>query len=196
LTWKPDDEERQIQFAERGKFKAMNPDLHDKTWMSSGISLLWDADALNEICSAEAVRSLRELLRLHQAGWPENDLKLIKDRTLVVAGLEAAMDTLDPQDAVEWLEQKVYPAIRDFQDNVADGGGEAALILWFADAKRIWHHPADNTYHWYCSGEHRKHSIPIGRCIWNGAESSVRRIVIVDSEKKQKHVGLFLRRIS
>ena len=92
---------------------------------------------------------------LYEAGWPEDALKLIKNRTLVIAGLEAAMDTLSPQEAVEWLEQKVYPAMRDFQDNVADGGGEAALILWFADAKRIWHHAADNTNHWHCSGEHR-----------------------------------------
>jgi hypothetical protein len=174
----------------------MNLNLRDKSWMSSGISLLWDAEALNEICSAEAVRSLRELLRLHRAGWPENELKLIKHRTLVIAGLEAAMDTLNPQDAVEWLEQKVYPAVRDFQDNVADGGGEAALILWFADSKRVWHNAADNTYHWYCSGEHCKQSIPIGRCIWNGAESSARRIVTIDSEQKPKNVGLFLRRIS
>ena len=126
----------------------------------------------------------------------KSTLKLINNRTLVVAGLEAAMDTLNPQEAVEWLEQKVYPAVRDFQDNVADGGAEAALILWFADAKRIWHHAADNTYHWYCSGEHRQHSIPIGRCIWNGAESSVRKIMAVDSEKKQRQIGLFLRRIS
>jgi hypothetical protein len=174
----------------------MTPDLHDKTWTGCGISLLWDAQALNEICTPESVRSLREFLRLHRAEWPEHALKLINNRTLVVAGLEAAMDTLNPQEAVEWLEQKVYPAVRDFQDNVADGGGEAALILWFADAKRIWHHAADNTYHWYCSGEHRQHSIPIGRCIWNGAESSVRKIVTEDHDKKQRSIGLFLRRIS
>jgi hypothetical protein len=174
----------------------MNADLHDKSWMQSGISLLWDAEHLNEICSIEEVRSLRELLRLYDAGWPDNDLKLIKGRTLVIAGLEAAMDTLDPRDAVEWLEQKIYPAIRDFQDNVADGGGEAALILWFADSKRIYRHAADNTYHWYCSGGHREHKIPLGRCIWNGAESSVRRIIGVDSGQKQKEIGLFLRRIS
>ena len=174
----------------------MAPDLHDNTWISCGISVLWDAQALNEICSPESVRSLREFLRLYEAGWRDDVLKLINNRTLVVAGLEAAMDTLNPQDAVEWLEQKVYPAVRDFQDNVADGGGEAALILWFADERRIWHRPADSTNRWHCSGEHRKQSIPIGRCIWNGAESSVRRIVAVDSENKQRHIGLFLRRIS
>jgi len=174
----------------------MSPDIQDKSWMGSGISLLWDAKTLNEICPPDSVRSLREFLRLHQAGWPENTLALINGRALVIAGLEAAMDTLNPQPAVEWLEQKVYPAVRDFQDNVADGGGEAALIFWLADAKRIWHRAADNTNHWYCSGEHRQQSIPIGRCIWNGAESSVRRIIAVDSDNKPENIGLFLRRIS
>jgi hypothetical protein len=32
----------------------------------------------------------------------------------------------------------------------------------------------------------------LGRCIWNGAEGSVRRIVAADAQ----HVGLFLQRIS
>jgi hypothetical protein len=174
----------------------MSQDLDDKTWMGCGISLLWDADALNEICPPESGRSLRELLRLYQAGWPEEALQLINNRTLVVAGLEAAMDILNPQEAAEWLEQKVYPAVRDFQENVAYGGSEAALILWFADAKRFWHNAADGTNHWHCSGQHREHSIPIGRCIWNGAESSVQKIVALDSDKKQRHIGLFLKRIS
>lgn len=174
----------------------MSPEIHDNSWMICGISLLWDAKALNEICPPDSVRSLREFLRLHQAQWPESSLALVNGRTLVIAGLEAAMDTLNPQDAVEWLEQKVYPAVRDFQDNVADGGGEAALIFWLADAKRIWHRAADNTNHWHCSGEHQGRSIPIGRCIWNGAEPSVRRIMVVGSDSKPENVGLFLRRIS
>jgi hypothetical protein len=174
----------------------MSPDLRDKTWMECGISLLWDAGTLNDICSPELVRSLRDFLRLHQAGWPEEDLNLINSRTLIIAGLEAAMDTLNPQEAVEWLEQMVYPVVRDFQDNVADGGGEAALIFWFADERRIWPRAADNTHHWHCSGEYRQQSIPIGRCIWNGAESSVRRLVATGPDDKARQIGLFLRRIS
>ena len=174
----------------------MIADIHDKTWMTCGITLLWDAEALNEVCPANSVRSLREFLRLQHSGWPEDTLRLINNRTLIVAGLEAAMDTLSPQEAVEWLEQVIYPAVREFQDSVADGGAEAALIFWFADAKRIWHRPADNTNHWYCSGAYRQHSTPIGRCIWNGAEPSVRKIVTVGPDKKQRELGLFLRRIS
>src|ERR1051325_566356 len=67
----------------------MNPDLRDNSWMRGGTSLLWSADTLKLICPAESVRSLRELLRFHQSGWQEEAVKLIKGRTLVVAGLEA-----------------------------------------------------------------------------------------------------------
>lgn len=172
------------------------PDLHDNNWTRCGISLLWNADALNQICPADTVRSLREFLRLYRVGWPEDALKLANRRAMVIAGLEAAMDTLDPENAILWLEKTVYPAILDFQEEVADGGGEAALIFWLADGTRVFYHPSDNTYNWFCSGEHRKQSIPIGRCIWNGAEGSVRRIIVTNSEKKPTHVGLFQQRIS
>lgn len=174
----------------------MNPDLHDNTWISCGTSLLWDAEALNHVCSPEAVRSLREFLRLHQAGWPEETLGLIDNRTLVVAGLEAAMDTLHPDEAIEWLEQKIYPAVLDFQQNVADGGREAALILWLADRNRVFHRASENTYHWHCSGPYRKQSIPLGRCIWNGAQGSVRRIISLNEHNKEIWAGLFHPRIS
>jgi hypothetical protein len=174
----------------------MNPNVYDDTWTLCGTSLLWDAEALNRICSAESVRSLREFLRLHQAGWPEGTLGLINNRTLVVAGLDSAMDTLEPDEAVEWFDQRMYPAVLDFQENVANGGREAALILWLTDRNRVFPHPADNTYHWHCSAAHRQHSIPLGRCIWNGAETSVRRIMTTAADKKQIWAGLFHPRIS
>ena len=174
----------------------MHPDLQDNTWTQCGTSLLWDAVALTHLCPADSVRSLREFLRLHQAGWPDAALKLTNGRVLVVAGLDSAMDTLPPEGAVEWLEQKVYPAILDFQEVVADGGREAALIFWLANGSRVRHRAADNTHHWLCSGTHRSHEIPIGRCVWNGAEGSVRRIVTSTPEGKTLHVGLYQQRIS
>jgi hypothetical protein len=174
----------------------MNPELHDNIWMTCGTSLLWDAAALNQICPFDSVRSLRELLRLHKAGWPDETLQLINNRTLVVAGLEAAMDTLHPDAAVEWLEQTVYQALSDFQRDVADGGREAALLFWLADRKRVFHKASEDTYHWHCSGEHGKKSIPIGRCLWNGAEGSARRIITRAAGQSETWAGLFHPRIS
>src|SRR5439155_5307199 len=107
--------------------------------MSCGSSLVWNPEALKQICPFDSARSLREFLRLHEAGWPEGDLQPINNRYLVVAGLEAAMDTLRPDEAAPWFEITVYRAINDFQRDVADGGREAALVFWMAEPKRIWH---------------------------------------------------------
>lgn len=174
----------------------MNPDLKDNSWMHGGTSLLWDADALTRICPAQSVRSLREFLRLYEDGWPEAALKLINGRTLVVAGLEAAMDTLPPERAVEWLEKTVYEAIYDFQQEIADGGSQAALILWLTDSKRIVFQLSDSSHHWRCSGTNRQESLPLGRCIWNGAEQGVRRIMVRGVDSEDTWAGLFLQRIS
>jgi hypothetical protein len=174
----------------------MKPDLFDNTWIGCGTSLLWDAAALRQICEFDSVRSLRELFQMHQADWPVGALKLINERTLVVAGLEAAMDTLHPDAAVEWLEQTVYQAISAFQRDVADGGREAALIFWLADRNRVFPNASDDTYHWHCAGEHSKRSIPIGRCLWNGAERSARRIITTAADKTEMWAGLFHPRIS
>jgi hypothetical protein len=116
----------------------MTPDLHVNSWMQDGTSLLGDGAALNSLCAAESVRSLRDLLRLHQTGWPAGELKLIKGRTLVVAGLESAMDMLHPERAEEWLEKRCIPRCSIFQENAADGGrgslmrptGSLKPLLW------------------------------------------------------------------
>jgi len=174
----------------------MKPPLEVDIWMTCGISLLWDAHSLRRLCDADRVRSVRDLLRLSQADWSEEELKLVNDRAMVVAGLDAAMDAMSPTQATEWLEDIFYPVVRDFQLRVADGGNEAALVLWLADAKRIHHNAADDTYHWRCAGEHHGETIPLGRCIWNGAQDSVRRIMVAGPESKPAWVGLFHPRIS
>ena len=69
-------------------------------------------------------------------------------------------------------------------------------IFWLADPKRVFHKASEDTYHWHCAGEHAKKSIPIGRCLWNGAEGSARRIITTAADKTEIWSGLFHPRIS
>ncbi len=131
----------------------MAPPLEDDSWTRRGISLLWDADGLNRLCNASQVVSLRHFLRLHDAGWPEEGLQLVNDHTLVVAGLEACIDALPPDEAVAWLEGTVYPAIVSYQREVADGGSQAALVFWLVEHDRLQYRTSDDAYYWHCSGE-------------------------------------------
>ncbi|MCY0853068.1 hypothetical protein [Cupriavidus sp. D39] len=120
---------------------------------------------------------------------------MVKDRALVVAGLEGSLDPLDPDAAVAWLEAHIYPMISSFQREVAFGGSEAALIFWFADARRFEYRQAEQAAYWKCSAAHGKREIPIGRCLWNGSEPNSQEIrTKVDGAAR--FAGYYLQRIS
>jgi hypothetical protein len=168
--------------------------LSDDIWTRRGITLLWDAETLSELCLPDQVVSLRRFLGLHRAGWLEDDQPLVDDKALVVAGLESCLEALPPEEAETWLERTLYPAILSYQREVADGGNQAALIFWFADPKRIRHEVAEDIYVWHCDGDHRGQRITLGRCLFNGAQHDLRRI---EGGRENDHtIGLFHPRIS
>lgn len=171
------------------------PPLHDDIWMRRGITLLWDAEALAAVCAPDRVISLRRFLLLHAAGWQDAESSLVDDARLVVAGLESAIDALPPDEAVAWLEGTVYPAVVSYQEAVAGGGNEAALVLWVADHKRLDYHTSDDTHYWHCGTEYKGQQIPLSRCLFNGAQAGLRRIQ-PGGKRGELGVGLYLQRIS
>ncbi len=174
----------------------MGPMLSDDIWMRRGISLLWDAESLAAVCTPKQVVSLRQFLALHAAGWREAEYEplMVNDgKTLVVAGLESAIDALPPDEAEVWLCEVVYQAMAGFQK--ALGSTEAALVLWIADAKRLDYHTSDDTHYWHCGTEYKGKQIPLSRCLFNGAQSD-RQSIRGGTKKPEAGVGLYLQRIS
>lgn len=161
-------------------------------WRRQGHSILWDAAELAALCGDKRPISLRQLLKLKATGWANIDDVLIRDRALVVAGLDGALDALHPDKATDWLEQSIYPAVLSFQKSVASGGGEAALIFWFAEARRFTYRQAEQAAYWHCSGAKE---IPIGRCLWNGSEPNSQEIRM-KSDAAPRLSGYYLQRIS
>jgi hypothetical protein len=174
----------------------MAPPLHDDIWTRRGISLLWDADQLARLCQPQQVVSVRRFMQLHAAGWPEDQLHLVNEKALVVAGLEGCIDALPPDPACDWLHGTFYKALVAYQQQVAGGGGEAALILWFVDHRRLAHQTNDDTYYWQCGTEYKSKQIPLSRCLFNGAQHDLRRIHVAGDKKTENWVGLYHPRIS
>lgn len=172
------------------------PTLQDDIWTRRGISLLWDADSLAEVCTPQQVVSLRRFLQLHSLGWPDDQLSLVDDEVIVVAGLESAIDALPPEEATDWLEKVVYQGLVSFQREVAYGGTEAAVILWLSDRRRLEYSTSDDTYYWHCATEFKGHLIPLSRCLFNGGQGDARRIHSLDSSKKESWIGLFHPKVS
>lgn len=169
-----------------------SPLVNDDLWTRRGITLLWDADELNKICQPNQVISLRRFFQLYEAGWPEDQLPLVNDVALVVAGLEACIDALPPEDMTAWLKDKVYTAVVSFQREVADGGNQAALIFWLVEHARLKQNVSEDAWLWQCSGEHRNQQIPLSHCLFNGAQHDLKEV----QDSKGNRLGLYHPRIS
>ncbi len=115
-------------------------------------------------------------------------MPFINNDLLLVAGLDAALDTLEAQNAEEWVTQEVYKRIYDFQ-NWAQG--QYALVFWMSKQDRWKEHLENNRYTWLCDGKDRGKEIELGSGIWNGAQLSLQKI-----KSDGGWIGLFLDRIS
>ena len=172
----------------------MEKPLTDDLWKRRGISILWNPEQLNDLCTSDQVISLRQLRWLCESGWRDDDLDkhLIDETTLVVAGLESCVDALSPAEATEWLEEVIYKTMVAYQTDVADGGTQAALVFWFVNPKRLKYEVTDNSWIMHCAGEYKNETIPIGRCLFNGAASDLKYI----QNTKKENLGLYHPRIS
>lgn len=171
----------------------MNPPLTDDVWIRRGVSVLWDGQTLARLAAAPRAVSLRRLFTLSDAGWPEEEIRFIDDTALLVAGLDAALDALDPDEAEDWLGQSLYPRIVDFQTAF---DGQCALIFWMADRARWCENSAEGVFDWHLAGRHKGRLLPLARCLWDGAYLGVRRIEETAPGGKLRWIGLYLQRIS
>jgi hypothetical protein len=168
------------------------PMRNDDIWTRQGVSLIWDADLLRQLCTTENVISLRQFRQLHSCGWSGVEPAQVDEVALVVAGIEGCIDALSPDEASDWLRQAIYNAIVSYQSEVSYGGDAAALVLWIVDAQRLDYRTSEDQWYWHCGGEHQGEQVPIGRCLFNGAASDLKEI----QDSTGKSLGLFIRRIS
>lgn len=177
----------------------MQADLKDSiVWTKRGVSVVWDAPELAKLGTMAKALSLRQWFRWQAEGWPiREDYYTGKDGlAIVVAGLDAAIDSMTPETATEWMQSKLLAAIREFQAEVAGGGQEAALIFWMVNRRRFEHRRADDSVIWKSAPGHRGETIPISHCIWNGAQHDIARIVPRGCTDLDHGIGLFLQRVS
>ena len=161
----------------------------DTVWQRRGTSWVWDEEARNQVCEAGQVWSLRQFLR-SVGNWPD-DLPSNGTNTMVVAGLEASLDLLTPQDAEAWLGDAIKDAILSFQDHYE---GEAALIFWLpAGQSRIKLNSATDSIEWRCAAPSGESLLAFGRILWSEANEYPQEILLREGAKA---AGLFHMRIA
>lgn len=177
-----------------------NP-LRDITWQTTGVSVIWDAGALHQIGPISRALSLREFFLWAAVDFSETSpfarfMDETRQRSVGVAGIEAALDALPPTEADQWLELEFQPLIRKFQSVLADGGGGCSLILWMVNSARFHERLADDSISWECAGLHRGHMLRFSHGVWNGAQRDVQRIIPSDAGTPDIGIGFYLQRIS
>ena len=163
--------------------------LLDTVWQRRGVSWVWDAEALAQVCVVSEVWSLREFFRT--VSHLPKDLPSNNGDTMVVAGLEGCLDLLSPSDAEIWLSDKIKKAILSFQDAY---DGQAALVFWLPGGSgRITIHSATDSVLWRCAAPQSKSDIAFGRILWGEAREYPQEILMRNAAKP---VGLFHLRIT
>ena len=161
----------------------------DTVWQRRGTSWVWDEEARNQVCEAGQVWSLRQFLQA-VGNWPD-DLPSNGNNTVVVAGLEASLDLLTPEDAEAWLGDAIKDAILSFQ---AYYEGEAALIFWLPLGQgRIKLNPATDSIEWRCAAPNNESLLAFGRILWGEANEYPQEILLREGAKA---AGLFHLRIT
>lgn len=173
----------------------MRPLISD-VWQRQGHSLLWNAPALSRLVTPQEIVTLRQFFALVDA-WPD-DLPANDGRTLVVVGLESALDSLHPEDAAEWLESDLREALRSFEYAY----DVAALIFWLPGGqRRIKANPAQpGVYRWTCAAPHAEIPLDFGRLLWSGAALDALHILDPQHPNADPEgpawMGLYLSRLS
>ena len=163
--------------------------LFDTVWQRRGISWIWDNEALYKVAKPNEVLSLRQLLR-SERHWPD-DPPSNNGRTMVVAGLDAYLDLVLPNEADTWLADELKHVILAFQDNYQ---GDVALIFWLPNGqRRIRIETASDAVIWRCGAPHGEREIDFGRLLWGEAREYPRQIVLTEGAKA---AGLFHLRIT
>lgn len=177
----------------------MKANLNDTIlWTRRGVSVIWDAPELAKLGTMAKALSLRQWLRWQAEGWPEREDYFTgkERRAIIVAGLDAAIDSMKPEVATEWMQSKLLAAVREFQSAVSYGGMEAALVFWMVNHKRFEYRRADDSVVWKAGLGYRGETIPISHCIWNGAQCDIARIVPKEHPDQEYGIGFYLRLVS
>ena len=163
--------------------------LKDTVWQRRRISWIWDNDAFASVTRPQDVVSMREFLRMVR-NWPD-ELPSNGGDTLVVAGMDACLDLLTPEDAAEWLSDVLKRAILSFQDGY---DGDAALVFWLPNGQnRFRTDLATDAVRWECGPPNRSQKLDLGRILWGEAREYPQDIFLADTGKS---AGLFHLRIT
>ncbi len=163
--------------------------LSNTVWQRKGSSVIFEQDSLGEFIAGGAVISLRQALDWLK-GLPSKPPVL--GRTILISGLETVLETLPPDEANEFLVQRIRPFLIELQTHWTDFG----IVFGFSSHEKAFTETVLEEEVLF--RRHDRKEIRLSEGLWDGsATMNMQRVVCEDHKTgKEIKVGYYVARIS
>jgi hypothetical protein len=157
-------------------------------WKRRGSSIVFDREELGPLIAGGCMISLREALSWMKK-WPSDTPG--SKKTVLVSGLEAALEIVSKKDAEDFLGLRIRPFIQEFQAC----WDQIGLIFGFSTPVHAFRETSSDEDVVWTRRDRKK--IELSRCMWNGSSTlNLARIVRQDAQKNNVTAGYHVPRIS
>lgn len=158
-------------------------------WQRQGLAIIFDQLSLRSFISGDLVISLREFLDFENE-IPSNPPFL--GQTIIVSGLETILDTIEPQQADDFLSGRIRPLLRNLQNHWTQCG----VVFGFTTHPGAFEETAMQEEVHFRRRDRKQVRLSDG--LWDGsATMNMKRIVRIDENNGDEIIiGYYVARIS
>ena len=163
--------------------------ISNDVWKRQGSAVIFDQQSLAPFISSDALISLRVFLQW-QGMLPVNPP--VPDRTILVSGLETVLETLNPEEANDFLIRRIRPLLIDIQNRWTNTG----VVFGFSTHPKAFEETSLNEEVLFKRRD--KKNVRLSDGLWDGSATvNMKRVVFEDAQaNSEKTVGYYVARIS
>jgi hypothetical protein len=163
--------------------------MSSSAWLRRGSSIVFDKHSLGPLITKGFLISLREALSWMKA-WPAQPPE--DGQTVLVGGLETCLEVLSPEDAEEFLRNRITPFVLEFQSRWDQQG----LVFGFGTTDKSFEVTASQEEVLFLRRDRKR--VRLSYSLWDGsATMNVTRLVRDDRQTgKRITLGYYVPRIS
>lgn len=163
--------------------------ISNTVWQRKGSSVVFDKKSLGGLISSGAVISLREALSWSKgapAGPP------VPGRTILVSGLETLVETMEPQEAEEFLTHRIRPLLISLQSRWTDCG----VVFGFSSHARAFEETSLDEEVLFRRRDRK--TVRLSKALWDGSSALNMKRIVREAGRTEEEVilGYYVARIS